>query len=308
MSSLPALGVVIVSYKSADVLPACLQSLLHSAGVRLRIVVVDNGSPDQTPEAIRAWARASGVALDGTGTTPHGIELIETGQNAGFAAGVNVGLRVLMQDPTLERFWILNPDCTVAPETAQAFATAPSGFSLMGGRVVYADRPDQIQIDGGTIRWATGTTHNVNQFAPCTCAAPDPAGFDFITGASMVASRAFVRAAGYMPEEYFLYYEEVDWAMRRGRLPLAYAQGALVYHQAGSSIGSPAPGRPASLLSLYYKNHGRMRFLRRHRPLCLPSAFVFSVGKALQLALQGQARAAMMVLGASLGLARAPKP
>lgn len=319
--TLPTLGVVLVTFNSGDVILDCVESLLAAEGVALDIVLVDNASTDGTPDLLRDWAAGRApyvvpddlpfaldpapkpVALDG-GRTPggHAVTLIETGANLGFAGGVNRGLAALAATPGIDRFWILNPDSAVPPGSAAAFATAPGpaeGFSLMGGRVLYLDHPDQIQIDGGLIDWRTGVTRNANQFGPPDAPAPDMDSLGFITGASMVASRAFYEAAGPLPEDYFLYYEEVDWALRRGDLPLAYCPGGVVYHRAGTAIGSPAPGRPASPFSLYFKHRGRLRFIRRFRPRSVATAQAFTLAKAGQLMLKGhRAEAGALIAGA----------
>ena len=317
------LGVVVVTFNSADVILDCLESLLASHGVALRIAVVDNASSDDTLDVIRNWARGEtryaapqdlpfalepspkprNLAGDTAGAERHSIHLIETGINGGFAAGVNTGLAHLAKDQELDRFWILNPDCAVPAHTARAFATAPDGFSLMGGRVLYMDPSDQIQIDGGTINKRLGVTGNLHLGARHPQTPPArPEQMDFITGASMVASRAFYESAGPMQEDYFLYYEEVDWALRRGDLPLAYCAEGLAYHRAGTAIGSPTLGRPASPFSLYFKHRGRMRFVRRHFPTALPTAFAYSLAKSAQLLLKGYLPEAWTILSASLGL------
>lgn len=323
---LPTLGVVVVTFNAADVILDCLESLLASDGVALEIVVVDNASTDATLATIRAWAAGSAayvpagdlpfalapcpkpVPLDRSATdaSPHRVHLVTTGINAGFAAGVNRGLQDLARHRHLDRFWILNPDSVVPPATAAAFAAEPApaqGFSLMGGRVLYLETPGTIQIDGGTINRRTGVTGNLGLFASASTT-PPPALRDlhFITGASMVASRAFYESAGPMTEDYFLYYEEVDWALRRADLPLAYCAGGIVYHRAGTAIGSPALGRPASPFSLYFKHRGRLRFMRRHFPRNLPFAYAYSLAKAAQLLLKGYPEEARTILAASFGL------
>lgn len=325
-SSSPApLGVVVVTFNSSDVILDCLESLLASQGVTLRIAVVDNASTDGTVALIRSWAegQTSFVTPDdvpfdlvpspkprllegqpdaGAG---HGVTMIETGINAGFAAGVNAGLAHLAQDPEIDRFWVLNPDSVVPAGTAAAFASAPApegGFGLMGGRVLYCDGTDRIQIDGGTVNRKTGVTGNINLGAPAATPAPDASQMDFITGASMVASRAFYDRVGPMPEDYFLYYEEVDWALQRGDLPLIYCAEGLVYHRAGTAIGSPKLGRPASPFSLYFKHRARMRFVARHMPTALPVAFIYSLAKTAQLLLKGFGIEAWTILSASMGM------
>lgn len=321
MTAPSPIGVVVVTFNSADVILDCLGSLLASEGAALRIVVVDNVSTDGTPDLLRRWMEGS-VATPAAGlpfdlppvprpldpASPHRLDIVEAGLNGGFAAGVNLGLSHLLADPALDRFWILNPDSVVSPGAAAAFAAAPAGFSLMGGRVLYLDEPDQIQIDGGTINRRTGVTSNINLFrSHAATPPPPPEAADFVTGASVVASRAFIERAGLMPEDYFLYYEEVDWALRRGDLPLAYCVGPPVYHRAGTAIGSPALGRMiASPFSLWFQHRARLRFLRRHFPRAIPTGLAYSVAKAGQLLLKGYALEARMVIAGSLDLLPPP--
>lgn len=322
MSAAPALGVVVVTFDSADVILDCLESLLAARGVALRIAVVDNASTDGTPDLLRGWAAGrrphappsdlpfrlvpspKPLSLSGEESAAgHRIELVETGANGGYAAGVNAGLARLAADPAIDRFWILNPDSLVPPGTPRLLAEAPPGFSLMGGRLLYLDPPDRIQIDGGTLDRRTGVTGNIHLGrSHAATPAPDPGAIDFVTGASLVASRAFIERAGLMPEDYFLYYEEVDWALRRGDLPLAWCPGAVVYHRAGTAIGSPTLDRPASPFSLWFKHRGRLRFLWRHVPWAIPTALLYSAAKAGQLALKGYGPEAWAVVSGSLNL------
>lgn len=327
LPQLPRLGVVVVTYNSAEVILPCLETLLGARAVNLRIVVVDNASSDDTPALIRAWAAGDvNVALSdlpfAASPSPkpvtlypdlaacaaqagHAITLLQTGANLGFAGGVNRGLAVLAGLDGVDRFWILNPDSVVPPATPAAFALQASpvqGFSLMGGRVLYLDDPGMIQIDGGTVDRRTGITRNIGLYKAHADTPPaDPAAMDFITGASMVASRAFYERAGPMCEDYFLYYEEVDWALRRGDLPLAYCAQAIVYHHGGSAIGSATHNRPASPVALYFKHRSRMMFLRRFRPGSRITAQAWTVAKAAQFAVRGSGLEARALLAGAFG-------
>ncbi len=316
----PILGVVVVTYAAANEIAICLETLMAAKDVKLRIVVVDNGSPDDTLDVIRAWADGSlSVSLDvpfetapaakpvalGVNSPGHEITVIPKGKNDGFAAGVNVGLAHLFSDTDVERVWVLNPDCAVPPSTPANFAMAPGGFSLMGGRIVFLDDPDKIQIDGGRIQWWSGLTKNLAYAQdPAATPAPDPQSLDFISGASLVVSRAHYEEVGPMQEDYFLYYEEVDWAQRR-QSPLAYAEGAVVYHKGGASIGSRTSQRGASSLSLYFLHRARLRFLWRYRKTSILGALLYSVAKAAHLIIIGHAQGAKALLAGSF---QAPPP
>ncbi len=95
---------------------------------------------------------------------------------------------------------------------------------------------------------------------------------DYVAGASMLVSRAFLRDVGLLCEDYFLFYEEPDWAARaRGRYRLAYAPKSVVYHKVGASVDMiPEPGEGRGrIVELTMRN--AVRFTRKFYPWALPS-------------------------------------
>ncbi len=331
------LGIIIVTYMSADVIADCLESLSRSHHTAIRIVVCDNASPDQTRDVIRDWAGAraqqfeeltadqipaarnapasppptpppdtslSGTfppAVPGTPAPPPPapppsepaatnapLTLLRCPVNTGYAAAANQGIRLLQQDAQVNLFWVLNPDCVVPPETASAFVAeaAKSAFSLMGGRIIYLGEEAIIQSDGGHVSHWTGRVKNLNQ-GLLTSEAPDlpDTARRFISGASMVASREFIKNAGLMHEDYFLYFEEVDWATRRGDLPLIWCPSAVVHHHGGTVIGTGAVNRAPTAFANYFNFRNRMRFIFRINPVAVPVAYGYSVLKILKILL-----------------------
>ena len=240
-----------------------------------------------------------------TGTPPAGVTFVHCGANRGFAAGANVGLALLRRVHEVKTFWILNPDCEVAPGAAQAYADAGQlpGAGLIGGRTLYLDPPHLVQSDGGRVNWWTGVCSNVNQ-GKCAdrAALPDPETLDFVSGANFAATRAFLDHAGPLPADYFLYYEEVDWAQRRGSLGLSSCPQALVFHAAGTAIGSGTLKRAPSALSNYFNYRNRMRFIRRRRPLALPVAWAFAMLKVTQHLVRREWDAGLAALRGANGL------
>lgn len=308
--SQPAIGVAITSYCAALFIGRCLASLWASQGVRLKVVVVDNCSPDATCEAIRAWAAehlAEGEFAEGAeGMATAWLTLVHAPVNGGFARGTNAALRLLLADPEIDLFWLLNPDCEVTPGAALAYSSAGAAgdFALMGGRTVFAGRPSKIQTDGGRVSLLSGRCVSVNAGADAELASPpDAASLDYLTGANCVASRRFIERWGLLPEEYFLFNEEVDRALRRGHLSLRYVPEAAVHHAGGASIGSALPDRASSAFACYFIFRNRIRFVRHLNPLALPIVLAAGLAHGARFALRGQLTLARATLTGVLQLA-----
>ena len=324
--------VVIVAYNAEAFILDCLASVLKSEDADVRVVVVDNGSTDRTRAVIRDWAaNAEDYQVPGDCPVPIApfstppefevlspgqvpaetalkqLTLVESDENGGFAAGVNIGLRVGGVDPSVDHFWVLNPDSVVTAKTAAAFlsvAKEEPGYGLITGRACYYDTPETVQIDGGLINHWTGVTSNANVGKPAkSVAMPKGGDLDFAFGGNMMASRSFFETCGEMPEDYFLYYEEVDWSLRRREFPMLTSKEALIFHRAGASIGSPIfGGRNASPFSLYFKHRARMMFVRRYLPASWFVAAAYTLAKAAQIGVKGDAAGMSAVLKGGFGL------
>lgn len=310
------IGVVVVTYRSSDVIVECLESLLASQGVTLKVVVVDNASPDGTVALIRDWASGAApyvrpansplpagppvtkpVALsewvEADGAPPPDelgpLTLLHARLNRGYAGAVNMGLKALKG--RVDFYWVVNPDCAVPPQTAAAFAAwtrETPGFGLVGSPVLYYARPDTIQTAGGAVSRFTGNCRHRCPDQPLSALEGlSGEGLDWVTGANLVVSPAFLEKVGYMREDYFLYYEEVDWAFRRGGFPIDFLPHAPVYHHGGTSIGSGTMLRAASAFSDYLNYRNQTRFSRRFLSALPVGSYLYGLGKAVQLVLRG---------------------
>ncbi len=321
------LGVVIVAFNSADVIVECLESLFGADGAeRLAVVVVDNASGDDTRGSIEGWASgarpfvptpACPVALT---PAPKPIELtirdlgeaapiqapltlLRSPVNGGFAYGVNRGLEYLRAREDVSAFWVLNPDSVVPPHTPARFlARVDAGdHGMLGSRCIYYEMPDKVQTDGGMVDRKTGVCSSANIGKPVAgTPLPDAASLDYHTGANTIVSRRFLDEVGLMPEDYFLYFEEVDWAFRRGGHKLELLEGAEIYHHGGTSIGSGAVHRRPSAFSQYFNHRNRLRFVKRHLPKSRATAFAWTLAKAAQIALEGGRKEARAILAGAL--------
>ena len=310
----PVMGVAIVTFQSAEIVGDCLASLAASLSARFKVVVLDNASSDGTLAAIRNWANTQPAGftfeeaeLGSISEARADLTVLRSPVNGGFAYGTNHCLKLLLADPALDLFWLLNPDARARPDAARHYIAAASEgpFGLLGGRTVFADDPHIIQTDGGRVSRWTGTCTSVNRGEDAAqVAMPEADTLDYCTGANMVVSRLFVDRCGLMPEDYFLFYEEVEWALRRGNLALRVVPLAIVEHLGGTSIGTGIVGRRSSPFAQYFSFRGRVRFLRRCFPASVPLGIVYGLLKAAQLLTVNRAPVeAWAVLAGSLGLA-----
>src|SRR5208337_3321913 len=174
-------------------------------------------------------------AESGTASNERRLVLIQNGSNLGFAGGTNVGLEYALWDANCQFFWMLNNDTVVEPGALSAMLSLMKSrpeIGLCGSLNLSYYNPKEVQAQGGKpyCSW----TARVHTPPPCKVDELDfrPAPMDFVNGASMLASRAFLDKVGLMEESYFLYFEELDWAMRaKAKFNLGYARDSVIYHK-----------------------------------------------------------------------------
>lgn len=294
-----AAGIVLLNYCGWRDTLACVASLLASDMAFERLVICDNASPDGSlhrlqaglqdllqrhAAALRAWWPEPPSTWLACGTRsmlqherPDGarVALLDTGSNAGFAAGNNAGLRWLLQDATLQWFWLLNNDTEVARDTLRCLmreAHERPHVGLWGATVLYHDAPHQVQALGGGAmrRWSAETWHlgafQTWQGADRALQQHVESRMDYVLGASMFVSRSWLQDVGLLDERYFLYCEELDWALRgRSHHELGWAPQAIVRHKEGATIGTDPDG--GSPLSVFHLMRSRLIFTRLRLPV-----------------------------------------
>jgi len=297
-------AIIILNWNGWQDTIECLDSVLRLRGCKFRIVVCDNGSTNDSIEKISEWAdgkiltprhgpawlrvphldpvcpvdrvimKPSAQSKPDLDAAP--ITILEVGANLGFAGGMNAGLRHVLANETFSHFWLLNNDTIVDPDSLLELLNhmgEDPRIGICGSRLMWYDQPERLQAAGGcrfNWDWAVGSPITMpylaaDQSGPCISQEVESQ-IDYICGASMLVSRAYLTQVGLMSEEYFLYFEEMDWAIRNaGRFRQGFAPASVVYHKEGRSIGSSSTSRP-SLTSLSYMTKNRLRFTRRYAP------------------------------------------
>ena len=263
----------------------CLESLLHSASVPSRVVVCDNGSIDGSLRRIEEWAAGRTIAYTtfaspadafsacagDASATP--LVLIQNGENGGFAAGNNVGIRYAIDRAGAAFVWILNNDVVVGAHALDRMleaARANANVGIVGATLLRYDSPHTVQALGGGFILPVichdtqlGSGRTLGEFFD------DEIALDHLIGANLLVRAQAVRDVGLMDETYFLYREETDWciAMRRRGWELVCRTDAAVWHKQSRSIGFKSP------MHDYYAVRNMLRLVRKFYPASLPSAF-----------------------------------
>lgn len=274
----------------------------------VEVVVVDNASPDNSVEIIKAWA--SGKMEAGASPNPElsalvqppiakpaRFHFIESSENNGFAAGNNVGIAHALAQPDCGYIWLLNNDTVVPPNALAALVNrwqqaqqAGQKPGIMGSKLRFYDTPELLQGIGSRFYPARARILQVGTLEPDTGQYDDgQTHIDSVIGASIFTSAEFVRSVGPMAENYFLYYEEIDWAerARRAGYSVLCAPQSIVYHKQGVSTGNSVKGKknPASM---FYHYRNLLRFYSKFFPARWPVAAAVVLLRILKRAARGQ--------------------
>lgn len=318
-------GIVVLNYNGWRYTVECLESLGHLEYPDWWVVVVDNGSTDNSVERIRAWARGElrvesayvkepgwvkpvrlveyeGEPDEAVAEEDARLVLIRLPQNRGFAGGNNVAIRYALRRGA-EWTWLLNSDTVVSPNSLSEMlkvGESDERIAVVGCKLLYYDRPDTIQAaGGGRFYFWLGIARHYGWNRK------DDGRWDqtfephYVTGASALVRAACWRDVGLLDEGFFFYGEEVDWQRRaaRGGWRTGYAGGARVYHREGATVG------PKSALADFWSTRSALRLCRKHAVWWTVPAVMTHLARAARRVVMWQPeRAAAVVRGIVAGL------
>jgi hypothetical protein len=204
--------------------------------------------------------------------------LIQTNANLGYAGGNNVGLRYCLARDDFAYVWLLNND-TVVKEDALSFMVRRMkerpDAGICGSTLPFYGKPDTLWALGGATynKWLArpsciglnrSASNRINSIAV-------EQRMKYVAGASMLVSGSFLRNIGLMNEDYFLFFEELDWAVRaKGRYSLVYAPESIVYHKVGGSTKKRKEDKIDRRLEQYFMFRNSILFTFRHFAVALP--------------------------------------
>lgn len=232
------ISIIIVSYNTAELTLACLESVFLSQGVSYEVFVVDNASGDGSAESIRIKFPA--------------VKVIANNTNRGFGAANNQALRECSGRYVV----FLNPDTTVGPESFTkmiTFMDVHPDVGLAGPRVL---NPDGSRQDSVSYRYP-GHRYGAKDLGSL------PGEIACVLGACQIASAKLLHELGGFDEDFFLYGEDQDICLRirkRG-FRIGFIDEAVIMHHGGQSERTTMPAevvrKKIRAELLFYSKHYR---------------------------------------------------
>lgn len=243
-----ALAIVVVNYASAELLRENLTRTV--ADVRPHVVVVvDNPSSAEERELIRSLAASSGW------------DLVEAESNLGFGGGMNLGVdRALSLGA--EDLLLLNPDATISGDSVRTLQQHAEGARLTALAPRVLDGAGAVWFEGADLYLSDGRTMGVRK----RDARPGEERWEWLSGACLLVPDELWRSTGGFDDEYFLYWEDVDFSRRviAAGGALRVIADATAIHDEGGTQGR-APSDHAKSAGYYYYNiRNRLLFAAKH--------------------------------------------
>jgi GT2 family glycosyltransferase len=211
----------------------------------------------------------------------------------------------------MSHVWILNNDTVVDGDCLGNMLSRleqETRPAVCGSMIHFYDDPRVIQAIGGNrFNARTGVAlQSEGRFLTEGDAIDIGAienGLDYISGCSMLIPRALLESVGLLSDDYFLYYEEIDWFTRAGHaVRRCVASDARVYHREGGSIGSPSwREKTPSQTADFHIFRSKHLFMRKFHPHNLMSCYLSTALEAAKRIARGQFRNARVVLSVLFG-------
>ncbi|RLF37410.1 MAG: hypothetical protein DRM99_00455 [Thermoplasmata archaeon] len=231
-------SLIIVNWNGEDVLAECLDSVFSQDYKPIKVIVVDNGSQDNSLKIIKRYKK---------------IKLIKNFENLGFAEGNNIGIRAAKGD----YIFLLNNDTVLKKNCITELINAieaTSEVAFVGPRINYY-KTDKIWSLGVRVEYLSYRHKLMTNELDKVTQVP------YIVGCAMMCRADVIKSYPLMDPGYFSYYEESDWQARikKNGYKILVAPGAVVWHKIAQSTGGAD-----SAFSIYYLSRNRGYFIKKN--------------------------------------------
>ncbi len=248
MNDLPVICIILLNWNGVDDTLECLASLRKVGYPRLRILLVDNGSTDDSVQRVRE--------------TYSEIEILALEENLLFAGGNNAGLAHL-DDQDIDYIVFLNNDTVVDPDFLQPLLKrfgSEKKAGMVAPRILYHGST-KVWYDGGGVNLWTGRVAHRDIRKELSDLSTQAHATGYITGCCLMMPRALASELGGFDEAFSMYAEDVDLSLRISKegYELWVEPDSIVYHKVSSSLGGAFSPK-----KLRRKGSSLLKLLGRH--------------------------------------------
>lgn len=264
----------------------CLKSLLNINYPNYRIIIVDNCSIDDSIKKIGDWVSSTGQKKDRIKykeyydyeidnnclCTDELVILLKSSSNRGYSAGNNLGIKFALLQENLDYVWILNNDVVVDSSSLEKLIrkanSTNSKIAFWGSRVMFYYEPTIIQSLGGIYNYKWGNSKQVGYGLKVNDYVSDEEykSINYVPGCAVLASKKVIHEVGLLNEDFFLFYEEIDWALRAKNkgYEIGFCYDSIVYHKDGSSTKLKKQDKQPSAFADFHITKSRMILTKKY--------------------------------------------
>lgn len=250
-SSGKLVAIILLNYNSYDYTEACVKSLNEISYDNYKIIIVDNCSTDDSFSKL--------VLLES-----NSVHIIKSKKNGGFAYGNNIGIKYAMETGA-QYFLLLNNDTLVEKDFLDRLVSSAITVNsdITTCRIMYNSDRQKLWYGGGEIDWfrQRAIHTGINEIYEAATKNQKQE-VTFASGCCMLLSKRCVDRIGGLPEEYFMYYEDLDYCQNalNNQLHIVYDPDSVIYHCVSASGGGSR-----SPFVIEWSNRSRRRFMIKYK-------------------------------------------
>lgn len=259
---MPKVYIILINYNGYKDTMECIKSLCKINYENYKIIIVDNNSTDNSIEILKSNAI--------------NCIILESKKNLGFAGGNNIGVKYAIEH-NADYIMLLNNDTLVSKDFLNNMIKSFSldkKIGIVGPKIMYYTDKNRIWFGGGKINWFKflGEHFGIGEIDKGQY--NEEKEITFITGCCMLIKKEVFEKVGLLTEDYFMYFEDVDFCVRllEKKLKIYYNPKSIIYHKvAFSSGGEESP------FTIKWGTKNRIVFMNKYKDKV--SEFRFFISK-----------------------------
>lgn len=285
----PRVAIIILNWNGWKDTIECLESVYNNIYDNFEVIVVDNGSTDESITKIKEYAKCKiivksnffeskqnykpievleysekdiDISID-KNTLEKRFILLKIENNCGFAEGNNIGIRFALKYINPNYFLLMSNDTIMDTRCLEKLIKCGEQnqkIGILGPKIYYYDQPNIIWSVGCKIDWilCRGVHIGYNELDRGQYEMPTEV--QYINGSTLLIKTDVINKIGYINKKFFLYFEETDWCLRASGLgyKIICMPQSKIWHKISQTTGGIRKE-----VGLYYITRNRWLFMKK---------------------------------------------